>query len=290
MSQPVSVVVPVYNEASSVAKVLSHLKEVMDNLNVGYEIIAVNDTSTDSSLKSLKTVEGIKVISHHYNKGYGASLKTGITNAKYDLILITDCDGTYPAEDIPRLYKYTKEYDMVVGARTGKNVHIPLLRKPAKMILKVVASYVAGMEIPDLNSGLRFFKKDLALRFWNLMPQRFSFTSTITMAAITNGYEVKFLPINYNKRRGKSSIHPIKDFLGFNKLLLKLCLFFRPLRIFIPASIIFMLLSAFIAWYSTFVMGKILDITVTLIFILSVQVFFFGLIAEQIARKGGMGQ
>ena len=159
--------------------------------------------------------------------------------------MITDADGTYPVEEIPSLLKWTDRYDMVVGARTGEIVKIPFLRRPAKWFLRKLASYLAKTKIPDLNSGLRVFKKDIALKYWKLFPDGFSFTSTITMACLTNNYDVKYIPINYYKREGKSTIHPIRDFIGFNNLLLRLVIHFSPLRVFIPfALLLFLVVNA----------------------------------------------
>ncbi len=281
----VSIIVPVYNEQKSVRTTIELLKRVMQETDYTYEIIAVNDGSHDSSGKILDSIKGIKVLRHNRNKGYSSSLKTGIKESTGDVIAITDADGTYPVEEIPALLKFMGNFDMVVGARIGKRVAIPFSRKPAKWILGKIANYIAGRRIPDINSGLRVFKKDLALEFWKILPERFSFTITITLASITSGYDIKFVPINYYVRQGKSTIHPIKDFLSFGKIITRMMLFFRPLKIFIPLSIFIFILGLLILAIGFLYFNQIMDATFLLFTMFSVQFFALGLIAEMIANK-----
>ncbi len=281
----VSVIVPVYNEEKSVAQTLERLQRTMRTADFSYEIIAVDDGSKDTSPQILENWKGIKVVHHPVNKGYSSSLKAGIKLARGSLIAITDADGTYPVEELPQLLQWMKEYDMVVGARTGKYVAIPLLRRPAKWLLGAVANYIAERKIPDINSGLRVFKKELALEFWKLFPERFSFTITITLASITNGYNVKFVPINYYPRKGKSTIHPFNDFISFNKILVKLMLFFRPLKIFVPLGLGTMMLAIILFLVGLFLFNHFLDATLVLLVIAGIQFLVLGLIAELIVRK-----
>ncbi len=281
----VSIIVPVYNEEKSIEGTLTEIKSTIKTLSFNTEIIVVDDCSDDNSKTILDRTKGVKVISHTKNKGYGASLKTGIKNSKYDIILITDADGTYPIKDIPFLLKYANEWDMVIGSRKGRIVKVPFFRRPAKWFLNNFASYISSMRIPDLNSGLRVFKKDLALKFWNLFPEGFSFTSTITVAALTKGYNVKFVPINYYKRKGSSTMHPIKDFIRFNKLLLKLALFFKPLKVFIPLSISLFSIGIALLLVGWFVFHRLFDTTFVIIMLFSLQMFMMGIIAELIINK-----
>jgi len=277
----VSIIVPVYNESESIVTVLNDILELKGN----FEVIVVDDYSTDGSRSILESMKGIKLISHLKNKGYSNSLKTGIKAAKGEWIIIIDSDETYPVKAIPELLKYIDKYDMVIGARMGSNVNIPILRKPAKWFLSKLGNYIASQKIPDLNSGLRVFRKSLALKFWKLLPERFSFTITMTLAALTNGYDVKYIPIDYYKRKGKSTIHPINDFVGFIKLLFKMSLFFKPLKIFIPFSIFIFLMGIIIAIVGLLIFDKLLDVTFVMITLSAVQIFIFGLIAEIIVRK-----
>ncbi|TSD02423.1 MAG: glycosyl transferase family protein [Parcubacteria group bacterium Athens0714_24] len=278
-----SIVVPVYNEEEIIIQVINDLKKALSQLNLEYEIIAVNDGSSDKSGEILETIREIKIINHPYNRGYGASLKTGIKNSKYDWILIIDADGTYPTESISKLIEKTREYDLVIGSREGKNVAIPIERKYAKRFLNKFASYLAGRKIPDLNSGLRLFRKDIVFKYWDLFPDRFSFTSTLTMVCLTHGYETAFVPISYNKRSGKSSLRPTA-FFSFLKLVIKLSLFFRPIRVFGPISLFILMGAVFVA--VAFFIGitpKFLDTTFVVLCATALQTFFFGLLAEIIA-------
>ena len=199
----VSIIIPAYNEEGMIGRVLSEVNKVMKNSNWGYETMVIDDGSSDGTGR-IAEKKGARLISHLRNRGYGAALKTGIRNAKNDTILITDADGTYPAKEIPQLLKEMKDYDMVVGARTGEEVRMPFFRRPAKFFLNRLASYLSERKIPDINSGLRAFKKDIALKYFHILPPKFSFTTTLTLAFLSDDYLVKYIPIDYRKRRGRS--------------------------------------------------------------------------------------
>lgn len=284
MKPKISIVVPVYNEERAIANTISEIHKVMSKVKDKYEVIAVNDGSRDGTSKILSKVKNIVLIDRKVNKGYGASLKEGIKTAQGEYIVITDADGTYPIKDIPKLLKHSKDYDMVVGARSTKN--IPFMRKPAKFVINNLANFLSGYRIPDLNSGLRVFRKDLCLKFWKLYPEGFSFTSTITMASLTNGYSVKYIPIDYYKRQGTSSIHPIKDTIGFLSLISRLSLYFNPLKVFLPLSAVFFIFSLARATrdYIVTVDNHIGNLAL-LLFFMSFQLFFFGLLADIINKK-----
>jgi len=239
----VSIIIPVFNEEESIAEVIDRIKKAWNKCEFPYEIIVVDDGSTDKTYE-LAVSQEVRVLKNSSNRGYGASLKTGIKESKFDWILITDGDGTYPFEHTLSFLEFIPEYDMVVGARIGKNTNIPFVRRPAKWFLRLLASFIAGTKIPDLNSGLRIFRKDLSLEFSYLYPNGFSYTSTITMAFLTHGYNVKYVPINYYKRKGKSSIRAY-DFVEFNRLLVKLTLFFKPIKLFSAISGFLFLLALF---------------------------------------------
>ncbi len=283
MNNVISIVVPVFNEEKAVASTMKQLKEVMGKSGYEYEIIAVNDGSQDKSLDILKQIKGINVINHPYNLGYSASLKDGIKHANGNYILITDADGTYPIKEIPSLLKYMDKYDMVVGERRKEN--IPLLRKPAKFMVSKLANFVSGKKIPDINCGLRIFKKDIALRFWNLFPSGFSFTITITLACLTNEYTVKYVPISYFKRKGKSTIHPINDFINFVTLIARILTYFNPFKVFFSVSILMFLIALLVFLYTGLYIGQIADITVTVLLLSSLQIFLIGLVADLISKK-----
>lgn len=280
-----SVIIPTYNEEKTLNFIVEDLKRVLTSLNEKHEIIVVNDGSEDNTPKIISRIKGIKGINNPYNLGYGASIKRGIKKSLGEWILIIDADGTYPGNKIGKMLAERKNYDMVVGARTGKNVRIPFFRRPAKFIISKLANFLVGRKIPDLNSGLRIFKREIAERFFHLFPDGFSFTTTITLACFTNEYFVKYVPINYLRRKGKSSISPIKDFIGFNMLIVRIITYFKPLKMFslISFSILLLAVAAYI--YSFFILGKLMDITVIVLLLASLQIFLFGMLADLIVRK-----
>ena len=235
LDRAVTIVIPAFNEGAHVAGQIESVRTVMDRSGWRYEIIVVDDGSKDETAQRAIEVGDVRVLRHKRNKGYGAALKNGVRAASYDWILITDADGTYPTEAIPELLAAAPENDMVVGSRTGKSVAIPLERRPAKAFLNKFASFLAGTEIPDLNSGLRLMRKDLVQRYEHLLPQGFSFTTTITLASLVNGHQVEYLPIDYHARLGQSKIRP-RHAYDFTLLILRTIVFFNPLKVFIPAG------------------------------------------------------
>lgn len=285
--QPVSVIIPAFNEAAAIGPVLGQLKEALNQANIVAEVIVVDDGSQDQTADLAETCDGVTVLRHRINKGYGASLKTGIRHANSDIICITDADGTYSSEYIPQLIHrlVTDEYDMIVGARIGDHVSIPRTRRPAKWALGKLASFVAGEPIPDLNSGLRVFRRDVALRLFHMLPNKFSFTTTITLAMITNQYLVEYMPINYYARIGKSKIRPVQDTLNFIQLVMRIALYFAPLKIFMPLSLFLLVLGVAWALFTKIVLGQLADISTLVIVMSSFQVAMIGLLAELINRR-----
>ena len=279
----ISIIIPAYNEEETIEKVINDLKKCLPN----QEIIIIDDASTDKTNQILKTIDNIKIITHKKNQGYGASLKNGISQANRKYILIIDADGTYPVNAIPKLIKYAEKYDMVSGIRQGKNHDARwfYIQKIAKFILRKIASYVTKTKIPDINCGLRIFKKKTIKKFWNLYPQGFSFTTTSLVAFLANDYQVKFISIDYYKRDGKSTLKPFKSFTAFINLILKISLFFKPIRVFLPLSIFFFLLAITIAIYGLIWKNIFFDTTVILISATALQTFFFGLLAEIVVHN-----
>jgi glycosyltransferase involved in cell wall biosynthesis len=286
----VSVVVPVYNEQDAVAGVVERLSRL--ELGAPLEILLVDDGSSDGTGKVLEglkdRIADLRVITHTRNQGYGAALKTGFAYARHDVVVITDADGTYPEERIVDLLARIDDgAEMVVGARLGADVHIPLVRRPAKWVLRKLASFLAGVDIPDLNSGLRAFRRELVLRYRPILPQGFSFTTTITLASLTNGHRVEYVPVSYARREGRSKIRPIHDTLAFTSLIVRTVLYFNPLKVFYPAF--FAVLTLFIGSlaYDLFLEAtrpNLGDKTV-LLFVAAVQVLTIGLLADLIEKK-----
>jgi glycosyltransferase involved in cell wall biosynthesis len=273
-----SVVIPCFNEALGVNKTLNEIFDVF-NSQKDFEVIIIDDGSTDETLAQLHKIAlerpRLKILQNNTNKGYGASLKKGILAAKGDFVVITDADGTYPSEEIPNLLDLLETCDMSVGARIGPDVNIPLIRRPAKWVLLCYARWMARADIKDLNSGLRAFRKADALQFFHLLPQGFSFTSTITLAMHIDGLNVIYHPIDYRKRLGKSSIRPIHDTLAFFTLVLKTTMYFRPLQVFGSLSVFFLVTSLLVGISGKLYLGTVPDVaTVSLV---STGLIFLGL-------------
>jgi glycosyltransferase involved in cell wall biosynthesis len=280
-----SVVIPAYNEQRGIASILDELKIVLDDRQQSYEIIVVDDGSTDETGQIIQRRGTIRLIKHPYNRGYGAALKTGISHALGDTILTIDADGTYQAEDILKLLEQADEFDMVVGSRTGKGVKVPLYRKPAKWFLTKLANYLSGASIPDLNSGMRIVKKVDINRFLNILPSTFSFTTTLTLAYHCNDLLVKYVPINYYQRVGKSKIKPLRDGLNFILLIFRTITYFNPLRVFLPVAF-GLLIAAVIAFVcSLILLDRIMDSTIVALFVAAIQISLFGLLADVLTKR-----
>lgn len=280
--QKISIVIPCFNESQVVLiETVSTIEKSIKEHVADYEIIVVNDGSSSTYGFMLPDNPKVKLINHSINKGYGSSLKSGIKHAQFDWIGITDADGTYPNHLFHELIQKAEGMDMVVGARRWAD--ISYTRKLPKRVLTNFASFLGGVDIPDLNSGMRIFKKVLALQFWNLLPSGFSFTSTITMGALTNDHEVAFHEIEYYKRIGKSSISPVQDTIVFFTLVTRLALYFNPKKVFVPGSFIFILLAVLRGIRDYRLEGSLGGLCLILFFF-SFQFFFFGLIAEIINK------
>ena len=278
----VSVLIPAYNEEGALAETIAAIEKHRAAF-AEMEIIVINDGSNDRTGEIARTLP-VTLIEHETSRGYGASLKDGLRQAKGEMILIADADGTYPLEEIPRLAANMTGFDMIIAARTGELVKIPFSRRIGKWIITQLAEYLSRTKIPDLNSGFRIFRKDVALRFIAMYPDGFSFTTTITLAMLTNHYRVKFLPINYHKRVGKSSIHPIRDFINFTILIIRICACFKPLNVFVPPAILLVLLGIIkgtIDYTQHHHLGG-LSITMTLT---GIQTLFIGLLADLIDQR-----
>ncbi|MFQ5400080.1 MAG: glycosyltransferase family 2 protein [Anaerolineae bacterium] len=278
--QPVSIIIPAYNEAAAIGPTLEQVQQVMSDAGLTCEIIVVDDGSADGTAEAVAEHESVRLFCHPHNKGYGASLKTGIRQASHDVIVILDADGTYPCDMIPRLVAEMDSYDMVVGARTGEHVQVPLVRRPAKWLLTRLANYLSGVKIPDLNSGMRAFKRDIVKDYFRLLPAGFSFTTSITLAMLTNDYNVLYVPIDYYKRTGQSKIRPVRDTINFFSLVVRVVLSYRPLRVFVPLAALISLLSAVKVIYDINVYDFHLATSTVVLLTLTFQIIVLGLIAD----------
>lgn len=294
----VSVIVPAYNEEEAVGPQVEAIRDVLSAEGFEYEILVVDDGSSDRTSEHAFQA-GARVLRQPYNRGYGASLKAGILAARYDYTVIIDADLTYPAAEIPVLVAKLATADMVVGARVGTDVHIPLLRRPAKWMLGRLASQIAGRPIPDLNSGLRAFRRSCVQQYFPILSNRFSFTTTVTLAFLADDYQVVYHPINYYQRTGQSKITP-RHFMDFIILVLRMAMLFQPLRVFAPLAVtclalgtakaVFDLVALFarhaaIGWYLLY--EPTLSISAMLLFMTALQLFLIGMVADGVVRRIG---
>ena len=230
------VIIPAYNEESGVRQTVERVRAALADEPCRFEIIVVDDGSTDDTAMQAESAH-IRVIRLRENRGYGAALKAGIAASSSEHVAILDADGTYPAEMLPRLLEHARGADMVVGARSGSNSNIPLVRRPAKWILNRLGGFLAGQRIPDINSGLRVMRRSSLRRFLPLLPSGFSFTTTITLAMLCTECRVVYLPIDYHPRLGTSKIRPA-HFTSFLFLILRTVLMFNPLKVFLPLGLV----------------------------------------------------
>lgn len=273
-----SIILPVYNEEDNLPQLLSGIKNI---LNEQREIIVVDDGSTDNSAKLAKE-NGALVIRHPYKIGNGAAIKSGIREAKGGVLILMDADGQHNPADIRNLLGFIDSYDMVVGART-KNSHASISRRLLNRIYNCLASYVTSIRIEDLTSGFRVIKRDLALKFLYLLPNGFSYPTTLTLALLRSGRSIKYVPVNALKRKGKSKIKPLVDGANFFLIIAKITTLFSPFKIFLPISGLFFTLGIGYYAYTYVAFHRFTNMSALLI-TTGLIIFMLGLISEQIAQ------
>lgn len=282
-----SLIVPCFNEQDGVAKTLAELRATLGDAG-DYELVVVNDGSTDGTAAvldaELEQDSRLRVVTHGRNRGYGAALKSGIRASRSELIVITDADGTYPNHRLPELIRLAADADMVVGARIADDVKYPFIRRIPKLFLRAYASWITQQDIPDLNSGMRVLRRSVVQRFLNVLPDGFSFTTTITVAMLTNRYVVKYVPIGYAARIGRSKIRPIRDTAKFFQLVLRTGMYFAPLRVYGP--VLWVMFFAFLAsiCYDVFLLNDLTEKTL-LLMILFITSTMFALLADMIDKR-----
>lgn len=275
-----SVIIPAYNEERAVGQTVREIALALAPLEGPLEILVVDDGSQDQTAARAAEA-GARVLRQPRNQGYGAALKAGIAASRSPLVAIIDADGTYPPEALLRLLDRAGDADMVVGARAANSRNIAAVRKPAKWFLGHLASYLAGHKIPDLNSGLRVFRRSVLVRFIPILPSGFSFTTTITLALLCTGYRVAYEPIEYLPRVGKSKIKPY-DFVNFLILVLRTVVLFNPLKVFLPlgSALFAMGFAKFI--YDLFLAN--LSESAVMAILAAIIIWSVGLLADMIAR------
>ena len=276
----ISVIIPARNEAESIGEILKKIKSV---LKQDYEIIVIDDGSTDNTAQIAKDNQA-RVIKHPYNIGNGAAVKTGIRNSTGQILLLMDADGQHNPEYIPELIKpVEEEYDMAVGARRGwKN--IPVHRKLANIFYNAFASYLVKRRVQDLTCGFRAVKAKVAKKFIYLLPNTFSYPSTLIMSLSRAGHSITYVPIELEPSLTKSKISLLADGVRFIMIITKIGVFFNPLRIFIPTSLLCFSIGFAHAVYKIIIRGEQYTGFTLLFITTSVIIFLMGLIAEQIAQ------
>lgn len=273
-----SIIIPAYNEEKGIAAVLKKLVEFLGNSG---EIIIVDDGSSDNTADIAKDF-GVKVIRHSRNMGYGAALKTGFRNAKNNIVVIMDADEQHNPKDLTKLIENIKSNDMVVGVRNKKS-HFSFLRYPGKLFLHWVANYLMGEKIPDLNSGFRAIKKERVEEFLHILPNGFSFSTTITLAFLKSAYNVKYVPIvTYKRKTGKSRINFFKDGPKTLLLIVRVVILFNPLKVFVPAAFILFIFGFIFTLYGIIKYHSVPGSGIITI-LSAIIIFFFGALADQIA-------
>lgn len=275
----ISVIIPAFNEENGIELVLKKLTSFLPSSE--YEVIVIDDGSSDRTAEVVRKFPSVRLLQHPNNRGYGASLKTGIRASKGSGVIFFDADGQHDQNDIPKLCAYLDKYDMIVGTR-GKDSHAPLFRKPGKKVLGLLANFLSATPIPDLNSGLRAFQRKVIIRYLHLLPQGFSASTTSTMVMLNRGYNVKWVPIKVEKRVGKSSVKQLRDGTQTILLMIRLSALFSPLKLFFPLSWISFLFGFFWGLYY-WVKTNDLSMLAVLFMLTGLIIFFFGIVCDQIA-------
>ncbi|MFH1888986.1 MAG: glycosyltransferase family 2 protein [Candidatus Omnitrophota bacterium] len=279
----VSIILAAYNEEACIADELNIIKQAMDNSSFTYEVIVVDDASTDRTAQIVKGFSWVKLIQNHRNRGAGGARKTGTLAAKGNIIVWSDVDMSYPNQEIPNLVKMLTEkgYDQVIGARKSEKGTLKLLRAPAKYIIRKLACFLSKTYIPDLNSGLRAFKREIVSKYLYLLPEGFSCVSTVTLAFLCNGYDVGYMPIDYRKRIGKSKFHPVRDTYAYFIQVIRMITYFSPLRVFLPISLFLFSVGIVSAVINIFSSGGLQQMDVIII-LFAVMIGAIGLLADSI--------
>jgi glycosyltransferase involved in cell wall biosynthesis len=277
--ESVSVVIPAKNEAENLGALLDQLEATLEELDLEFEILVVDDGSTDGTGEIARR-DRVRVVRHPESLGNGAAVKRGIREARQDWVLLMDGDGQHPPDVIPALVRKVEEYDMVVASRGGGGGS--WYRNLANRVYNWLASYVTSRPIPDLTSGFRIVRADVAKSLVYLLPNTFSYPTTITLAMIRCGYSVGFEPFTVRPRRGKSHVRLFRDGSRFFLIIIKIATFFAPLRVFLPLSILMAAMG--LGWYAyVFATTQRFTNMSALLLTQATVIFVLGLVSEQVA-------
>jgi polyisoprenyl-phosphate glycosyltransferase len=280
----VSVVLPVYNERGHVRDEIDRIREALAASPYSFEIVVVDDGSDDGSETELPAIEGIRLIRHNRNRGSGSARRTGTTAARGRVVVWTDADMSYPNDEIPMLVKELDGHDQVVGARRTEEGTQRFLRVPAKCFIRKLASYLTETRIPDLNSGLRAFRRSVAMQYIHQLPAGFSCVTTLTMSFLANGYSVKYVPIDYHPRAGTSKFHWWRDTKRYLLQVVRLTLSYNPLKVFLPIGLVLLAVGLGKLIYDWVEKDFRLAANTLLILFASLQAITVGLLADLVVR------
>lgn len=280
----VSVVLPIYNEKGHLREEIDRIRKALTDSKYSFELIVVDDGSNDGSEKELSSIEGITLIRHRVNQGSGAARRTGTTAARGRVVVWTDVDMTYPNNLIPELVDSMEGFDHIVGWRQTEEGTHKLLRTPAKWLIRKLASYLSETDIKDLNSGLRAFRRDVAMQYVHQLPKGFSCVTTLTMSFLGNGYSIGFFPIEYFPRAGRSKFHWLKDTRRYILQVIRMTLSYNPLKVFLPIGGLLLatgMVKMGIDWAQR---DFRLAANTLLIYFAALQVMTVGLLADLVVR------
>jgi glycosyltransferase involved in cell wall biosynthesis len=285
----VSIVIPAYNEEEAIGDDLDGIIAAMEGSGRDYEIIVVDDGSQDRTAEMIRARPQVRLVQHASNRGVGAARNTGVRQAQGEVIAMTDGDGSYPNQEIPTLISHLEGCDMVVGARSREHGRMSWLRWMAKTFIRLLASYLVEAKIPDLNSGLRVMRRELIERYWHILPRGHSWVSTITLALLSDGYNVKFVPIDYYPRRGRSSFHPLSDTYNYILLVIRTIMYFNPLKVLLPLSLVFLSAGIIRQFYQFIVVAPKVFSSNVLLVVAGMNLGVMGLLADLIVRRVRQG-
>jgi glycosyltransferase involved in cell wall biosynthesis len=284
----VSVVLPCYNERDHVELEVKRIRTALTAAGLRHELVCVDDGSTDGTREVLQAIDGIRTILLPRNQGSGTARRIGTQQARGRVVVWTDADLTYPNERIPELVAQLDEtYDQVVGARKSEAGTYRLLRVPAKWAIRRLAAYLTSTDIPDLNSGLRAFKRTVAEPYLRLLPPGFSCVTTITLAFLSNGHPVKYVPVDYFKRAGRSKFHPFRDAYNYLLQVLRMVMYFNPLRVLMPVALALLATTAAKLAYDLVVHHLRVTGSTVLVGLAAFNIIAIALLADLVVHRSG---
>jgi polyisoprenyl-phosphate glycosyltransferase len=291
-SVDVTVVLPCFNERGHILEEIERIDAALAASAHTYELLVVDDGSSDGSVDLLRPLDNIRLIVLPRNRGSGYARKIGTRAARGRIVVWTDADMTYPNDEIPALVDTLEQggFDQVVGARTSEEGTHKLLRVPAKWSIRMLAQYLTQTRIPDLNSGFRAFRRDVALPYLHLLPQGFSCVTTITMAFLSNGHTVEYTSIPYAKRAGTSKFHWREDTARYVLQVVRMVMTFNPLRVFMPIGLVLMAMALGKLGYDVVTKDWRITSNAIILVIVAGQVIAIGLLADLIVRMTSRGE